>query len=140
MFTNIPFFVQNRLLNIRLLHRLTYFLSTHLFVIKKLFKKLFIIFCMMLPSSLILLELDFLLRETAASNSERMEYRVVLFLVFLFPQMISNPVVRIVTIGRRKGSSASISKHKDFFSVQFLPYDWIHLKSASPAKLYFGKL
>ena len=94
----------------------------------------------MFPASLILLELDFLLREMAASNSERMENRVVVFLFFLFSQISSKPVVRIVTMARRKGSSAYNSKPRDFSSVQFLSYDWIHLSGASPAKLFLGHL
>ena len=69
---------------------------------------------MISPASLILLELDFLFRDTDASNSDLIEKREVDFLDFLFSQMKFKPVERRLAVGRRKGFS---SKHRDFSSV-----------------------
>ena len=72
---------------------------------------------MISPASLILLELDLLLRDTDASNSDRIEKREVDFLDFLFSQMKLKPVERMLTVGKRKVSSGLSSRHRDFSSV-----------------------
>ena len=83
-------------------------------------KKLVIMFCMILPASLIFFELDLLRRDTPAFNSARMEYKVVDFLAFRFSQMDSKPMDRMETVGRRKVSSATISRRRLFSADKFL--------------------
>ena len=72
---------------------------------------------MISPASLILLELDFLFRDTDASNSDLIEKREVDFLDFLFSQMKFNPVERRLAVGRRKVSSGFSSRRRDLSSV-----------------------
>ena len=72
---------------------------------------------MISPASLILLELDFLFRDTAASNPDLIEKREVDFLDFLFSQMKFKPVERMLAVGSRKVSSGFSSNRRDFSSV-----------------------
>ena len=99
---------------------LSYFLLVLLSNSNNYTKKLVIMFCMILPASLIFFELDLLRRDTPASSSARMEYKVVDFLAFRFSQMDSKPIDRMETVGRRKVSSATISRRRLFSADKFL--------------------
>ena len=83
-------------------------------------KKFDIMLFMIFAASLILLELDLLLRETAASSSALIAKKLVLFLSFRFSQINCRPVAKIATDGKRKGKSAASSRWRDFWGVSWL--------------------
>ena len=57
------------------------------------------------PASLILVSLDLLLRETAASSSALIINKLVFFHSFLFSQIKLSPVTRIAILASINGSS-----------------------------------
>ena len=77
-------------------------------------------FSIISADSIILLDRDLLLIDTASSSSERMSKRMVVFFSFLLSQMSSRPMARIVALGSRNGSSANNSKLSDLASVAAL--------------------
>ena len=83
-------------------------------------RKLFIMLNMILADSWIFLTLDFLLIETAISNSALMLNNDVIFFTFLFSQMNSSPVARMLVDASRKGSSPVSSSLSDLTSVKVL--------------------
>ena len=72
---------------------------------------------MISPASLIFLFLDLLLIETAHSSSALIMYKLVDFFISLLAQMISSPVVRMVTVASMNTSSALTCRVSDFSSV-----------------------
>ena len=80
-------------------------------------RKLLIMLNMMLADSRIVLTLDFLLIETAISNSALMLNNDVIFFTFLFSHMNSSPVARMLVDASRKGSSPVSSSLRDLTSV-----------------------
>ena len=72
----------------------------------------------MSPASRTCCNLDLLLIETADSNSALIRNSVVAFFSFLFSQINSSPMARMVTVGSRKVSSAVNSNLSDLSMVK----------------------
>ena len=77
-------------------------------------------FSMILDASLIVLDRDLLLIDTASSSSDLISYWVVDFFTLHLSQISSRPVANRATVGNMKGYTANSSSLRDLSSVMLL--------------------